>query len=196
MSAGCAGHGRSCAADLPAALHFLPARLPALFPVRFCGFRWPAHLRPEWRAAHCFQRHPAVFQTGRSQPLQTRRLRSEVQDKVPLRPGSYPCLRRNAFCWQTSNLLHHVLPVQKRCFAPFPRQPQKTVLNQDLRFVPGRRSGSGSAVLSAGTLSERGFLPRFLLSVKADLYQTVFLYGTLPAQTFLHDLSAALSGRR
>ncbi|MFR3858765.1 MAG: hypothetical protein ACLTYL_05880 [Faecalibacterium sp.] len=95
-----------------------------------------------------------------------------------------------------SNLLHHVLPVQKRCFAPFPRQPQKTVLNQDLRFVPGKRSGSGSAASSTGTLSERGFLPRFLLSVKADLYQTVFLYGTLPAQTFLHDPSAALSGRR
>ena len=168
----------------------------ALFPARFCGFRWPAHLRPEWKAAHCFQRHPAVFRTDRSQPLQTRRLRSEVQDKAPLRPGSYPCLRRNAFCLQMSNLLHHVLPVQKRCCAALPHQSQKPVLTQDLRFVPGKRSGSGSAASSTGTLSERGFLPRFLLSVKADLYQTVFLYGTLPAQTFLHDPSAALSGCR
>ena len=168
----------------------------ALFPARFCGFRWPAHLRPEWKAAHCFQRHPAVFRTDRSQSLQTRRLRSEAQDKVPLHPGSYPCLRRNAFCWQTSSLLHPVLPVQKRCCAALPHQSQKPVLTQDLRFVPGKRSSSGSAASSTGTLSERGFLPRFLLSVKADLYQTVFLYGTLPAQTFLHDPSAALSGRR
>ena len=168
----------------------------ALFPARFCGFRWPAHLRPEWKAAHCFQRHPAVFRTDRSRSLQTRRLRSEVQDKAPLHPGSYPCLRRNAFCWQTSSLLHHVLPVQKRCYTALPHQSQKPVLTQDLRFVPGKRSDSGSTASSTGTLSERGFLPRFLLSVKADSYQTVPLSGMLPAQTFLHGLSAVLSTHR
>ena len=73
-----------------------------------------------------------------------------MQDKAPLRPGSYPCLHQNAFCWQTSNLLHRVLPVQKRCFAPFSRQPQKPVLNQDLRFVPFiRRHLRGNTVISA-----------------------------------------------
>ena len=168
----------------------------ALFPTHFCGFRWPAHLHPEWKAAHCFQRHPAVFRTDRSRSLQTRRLRSEAQDKAPLHPGSYPCLHRNAFCWQTSSLLHPVLPVQKRCFAPFPRQLQKPVLPQGLRFVPGRRSDSGSAASSAGMPSVKRFLLHFWLSVKADSYQIVLLSGMLPAQTFLHGLSTVSSTYR
>ena len=72
---------------------------------------------------------------------------------------------------------------EKMFCAVSPSTP-KPVLPQDLRFVPGRRSDSGSAASSAGKLSAKRFLLHFWLSVKADSYQIVLLSGMLPAQTF------------